>query len=378
MPSKPELKIGLIGAGFMGRCHANAFRAVGGMFDLPVDLKLEVLADVDDEAAAKNASALGFARSTGQWRELTSAPDVDIVAVAAPNALHEPMALDAIANGKAIYCEKPLATDVAGARRMTEAADAAGAVAMVGFNFLCNPMMALARDLITAGEIGEIVAFRGRHAEDYMANPLTAHSFRTDRSGGGALADIGSHVVSLIRHLIGPVQEVSGNLAAIYRERPVAAGSNDFKPVEVDDMAQAILRFENGASGSIEVNWAAPGRTMDLSFEVTGSRGSLWFTQERMNELWVWMPGVGRGRGGFAKIEAGPEHHPYGRFCPAPGHQLGFNDLKVIEVSRFIEAVTGTGMPMPDFREALRIQETIDAIRESAETRSWTRVRPDG
>ena len=366
------LGVGLVGAGFMGRCHANAFRNVCRIFDVPFEVELRLLADIDEEAAARNAAELGFARSTGDWRLLTGSDDVDIVAITAPNALHEPIALDAIARGKEVYCEKPLATDSAAALRMTEAAEARGTRTMVGFNFLSNPMIACAKELIADGEIGTVTGFRGRHAENYMASPAAAHSFRTDPAGGGALADIGSHIVAMARYLVGPVREVFGELATIIPERPVSPGSNRRSPVLVDDCAHAILRFENGAIGAIEANWAATGRTMDLSFEVTGTTGAIRFSQEQMNELHVWTSGGSRA--GFTRIEAGPEHPPYGRFCPAPGHQIGFNDLKVIEVSRFLEAIAGGAPAYPCFRDALGIQRVIDGIRDSAANGRWTPI----
>ena len=366
------LGVGLVGAGFMGRCHANAFRNVCRIFDIPFEIDLRLLADIDAEAAARNAAALGFARWTDDWRVLTASSDVDILAITAPNALHEPIALDAIAHGKAVYCEKPLATDKAAAMRMTAAAESRGTPTMVGFNFLSNPMIACAADMIAGGEIGTVTGFRGRHAENYMADPAIPHSFRTDPAGGGALADIGSHIVAMAHYLVGPVREAFGELTTIIPERPEKAGSERRLPVLVDDCAHAILRFENGTVGAFEANWAATGRTMDLSFEITGTEGAIRFSQERMNELHVWRP-CGR-RSGYTKIEAGPEHPPYGRFCPAPGHQIGFNDMKIIEVSRFLEAIASGTPAYPGFRDALRIQHVIDGIRYSANAGCWVPI----
>ncbi|SER95559.1 Predicted dehydrogenase [Tranquillimonas rosea] len=370
---KPVLGVGLVGAGFMGRCHANAFRSVGGLFDLPRRPALAVLADISDAAAQRNAAALGFARATADWSALTADPEVDVVAVTAPNVLHEPIVLSAVAAGKAVYCEKPLSTTAASARRMTEAAHAAGVPTLVGFNFLRNPMIRLARQIVAAGEIGEITGFHGRHAENYMARSDAPHSFRTDPHGGGALADIGSHVISLARYLVGPITRTSASCRTIFPDRPRAPGASETAPVEVDDMTHALVTFASGAEGSIEANWAATGRTMDLSFEITGTRGAVAFSQERMNELLLWS-GMS-GRSGFTRIEAGPEHPPYGAFCPAPGHHLGFNDLKVIEVAELIQGIGGTGPLFPDFREALAVQETVEAMQRSSARRMWEDVR---
>lgn len=370
--SKPEVGIGLIGSGFMGRCHANAFNAVAGLFDLPALPRCEMLADATDEIAAAGAEALGFARATSDWKSLVDDPKVDIIAITAPNIFHEDMALAAIASGKTVYCEKPLSTTADSALRMTEAAEAAGVVTMVGFNFQRNPMIRLAQDLISAGELGEITGFRGRHAENYMCDPEAPHSFRTAPEGGGAVADIGSHIVSMARYLLGPVVETNAVSQTIHKTRPIKAGSTERAPVVVDDMTHALLRFKSGVVGSIEANWAATGRTMDLSFEVTGTKGAIAFSQERMNELLL-TQGSGP-TAGFTRIEAGPNHPPYGQFCPAPGHHLGFNDLKVIEVAQLISAHVNGEECGPDFREALEVQRTIEAMQRSSMKQAWTIV----
>jgi len=366
---KQDTGIGLVGAGFMGRCHANAFRSVAGLFDLPLQPRLAILADASDDLAEKSAAALGFARGTSDWRALVSGPEVEIVAITAPNALHAPIALAAIAVGKTVYCEKPLSTTAESALAMTLAAEAAGVTTLVGFNFLRNPMIRLAREIIAGGEIGEITGFRGRHAENYMASPDAPHSFRTDPAGGGALADIGSHIVSMARYLVGPIAEVQADCRTIFPTRPVAPGSAERAPVEVDDMTHALVRFETGAAGSIEANWAATARHMDLSWEISGTKGALAFSQERMNELLLWSDRPGRS--GYTRIDSGPAHPPYGAFCPAPGHHLGFNDLKVIEVAELLAAHAGGDNPGPDFREAYEVQRVIEAMQRSDRARGW-------
>lgn len=367
--SKPKIGIGLVGSGFMGRCHANAFRAVSGLFDVPGEPRLAVLADASDDLAARAAKSLGFARGTGDWQALVDDDAVDIVAITASNILHAPIADAAIKAGKTVYCEKPLSTTAALALEMTEAAEAAGVVTLVGFNFLRNPMIRLAREIIAAGEIGEVTGFRGRHAENYMADPDVPHSFRTDPQGGGALADIGSHIISMARYLLGPMAEVQADCRTIHATRPKAPGAAERAPVEVDDMTHALIRFESGVSGSIEANWAATARTMDLSWEITGTKGALAFTQERMNELQLWSGTAGRS--GYTRIEAGPAHPPYGAFCPAPGHNLGFNDLKVIEVAELLAAHAGGASCAPNFREAYEVQRAVEAMQQSHADRCW-------
>ncbi len=371
------LRVGLVGAGFMGRCHANAFRSVAGLFDLPMTPVLTMLADVSDKHAASAAAALGFARSTGDWRTLVSDPEIDLVSITAPNALHEPIAMAAIGAGKTVYCEKPLA-GAEGAARLTQAAEAAGLTTLVGFNFLRNPMVRAARDIVRSGEIGTVTGFRGIHAEDYMASAEAAHSFRTDPAGGGALGDIGSHIIAMARYVVGPLVEVSGIQSTIVAARPERQGSDRLKPVEVDDRSVFLGRFASGVIGGFEANWAATGRKMQLEFEIVGTKGSLAFSQERMNELRLYEAGQAANRCGFKIIESAPAHPPYDRFCPAPGHHLGFNDLKVIEVAELIQGLSG-GVPLfSDFREAWAVEETVEAVARSSLNRTWESVRlPD-
>lgn len=367
--SRGEVGIGLVGSGFMGRCHAHAFRAVSGLFDVPVTPSLTVLAEADDALAAKAAEELKFRRGTGDWQDLVADDAVDIVAITAPNVLHAPIAHAAIEAGKTVYCEKPLSTTAELALEMTEAAEKAGVVTSVGFNFLRNPMIRLAREIIASGEIGCVTGFRGRHAENYMTDPDTPHSFRTDPRGGGALADIGSHIISMARFLLGPIAEVQASCTTIHPTRPTAQGSAERTPVEVDDMTHALLRFESGVSGSLEANWAATARTMDLSWEISGTGGAIAFSQENMNELLLWTGTPGRS--GYTRLEAGPAHPPYGLFCPAPGHHLGFNDLKVIEVAELLAAHAGGAPCSPDFREAYEVQRTVEAMQRSDAARHW-------
>jgi predicted dehydrogenase len=372
-----RLGVGLIGSGFMGRCHALAFRAAPAVFALPLAPELELLADVSEAAARRGAEELGFARATGDWLSLIEDPRVDLVDVTAPNTLHKPMALAAVRAGKHVYCEKPLAPTAADARELVEAAEAAGVRTMVGFNYLKNPIVALAREIIAGGEIGEVIGFRGLHAEDYMTDPAAPHTWRLDPAGGaGALADLGSHIIALARFLVGDVEAVCGQVDTVVRERPAAPGASEMRAVEVDDQAGFLVRFAGGASGTIEASWMAAGRKMRLACEVTGTKGSLAFDQERLNELELYVTGQARGREGFKTILAGPDHPPYGRFTPAPGHQLGFNDLKTIEVRDLIVGLVGDDPPpWPDFREAYEVQRVVDAVLRSARERRWVEIR---
>jgi len=369
------LRIGLVGSGFMGKAHALAYRNVTGVFPLPVDVELELIADANEESAERAARNLGFARATGDWRALVADARVDIVSITAPNVLHVPIAAAAIAAGKHVHCEKPLAPTAEQARSLVEAAEQARVKTQVGFNYVKNPLIALAREIIARGEIGEPVSFRGIHAEDYMADAATPWHFRMDPAGGaGAIADLGSHIIAMARYLLGPIDEVCGHLETVIAERAQAPGSSRMRAVEVDDVAHALVRFTRGCTGSIEASWIAQGRKMQIEFEVVGSKGALAFSQERFNELRLYQMASEGSRNGFRTIVAGPDHPPYGAFCPAPGHQLGFNDLKTIEMRDFLLDIAGEPLPHADFREGWEVQKVIDAIVRSARSRQWVNV----
>jgi predicted dehydrogenase len=370
--TKPRLKVGLIGTGFMGKAHVFGFTTAAKVFDLPFDLDLHSVADVTETEARAAARAFGFAQATADWRALVADPEVDLVSITAPNALHKDMALAAIAAGKHVYCEKPLAPLAAEARAMAQAAEARGVKTQVGFNYLCNPMLTLAREMIDAGDLGEIRGYRGLHAEDYMADATGPFTFRHDPAGGGALADLGSHALATAEHLCGPITRVMGDCVTMIGQRPDGQGRS--RPVTVDDIGRAFLRFASGATGSIEGNWIATGRKMQHDVEVYGTKGALAFSQERFNELHFYATTDAKGRQGFRRIEAGPDHPPYGRFCVAPGHQLGFNDLKAIEVAGLLAAIAGTAPEPFGFARGLRIQTLVETIQRSSREGRWLDV----
>ncbi|MCM2971780.1 Gfo/Idh/MocA family protein [Larsenimonas suaedae] len=371
------LNIGLIGTGFMGKAHAIAFKAAPTVFSLPVTPVCDLLADLDDARAAEKARELGFARSTGDWRALVTDPAVDVVDICAPNYLHKEMALAAIAAGKHVYAEKPLALSARDAGEMVAAAERAGVKTLVGFNYIRNSATQLAREIIERGELGELVHFRGRHNEDYLADPTTPHDWHTRRrtAGAGALGDLGSHILNMAEYLTGRhITEVFGQVQTVITQRPVSSGSATLEDVENDDQAQALVRFEGGLIGNIETSRIALGRKMGLAYTVTGTKGTLMFDQERMSELKLYTHDGPAGRQGFRTLLAGPAHPDYAAFSPAPGHGLGYNDQKIIEVRDMITGIA-TGAPLyPMFRDAWRINRLIDAIETSHDEGGWVTV----
>jgi len=365
--------VGLVGTGFMGKCHAMGYATAGIAFPLPLTFRREIVADRTDVLAEAARKGLDFARGTVDWREIVADPAVDLVDITAPNALHKEIALAAIAAGKHVYCEKPLAPRAADADEMADAAEAAGVKTQVGFNYLMNPLMVLAREIIASGEIGEIYSYRGVHIESYMADPAIPFSFRNDPVGGGVLADLGSHALATAEFLLGPLAAVMGECRTVVPERPDPDTGVPCK-VETDDVSHAFLRFASGVTGSIEANWCATGRTMQHDFAVYGAKGSLVFTAERLNELHLYEAAGSESHRGYRRIEAGPSHPPYANFCPAPGHQLGFNELKAIEIARFAEALAGEAEEPFGFRKGARIQHLVEAIQRSSDAGQWVTV----
>jgi len=368
-------RFGLIGTGFIGRAHAIALNAVGAVFadqEAPV---CELLADTTADSAARGARALGFARSTGDWRALVADGAVDVVDICTPNHLHREMALAAIAAGKHVYCEKPLANTAREAAEIAAAADAAGVRHMMGFNYICNPLLQLAREMIAAGELGEVYAFRGSYLEDYMSDPAVPWTWRCDRAlaGSGALADLGSHLINLGHFLLGDIARVQGSLQTVHAQRRDPA-SGQLRAVENEDIARALVEFESGLPGTFEISRVGTGYKCGLAFSIFGTRGALEFQQERMNELRHYDAAGPAARSGFRTILAGPEHPDYRPFCPAPGHGLGYNDLKVIEVRNVLRAIAGGAPGWPDFHEGARVQRVMEAIEQSHASRSWTGV----
>ncbi len=369
------IRFGLIGSGFMGRAHSIALHSVAATFGADYAVDCVSLADATPERAREAAASLGFARSTGDWRELIADPRIDVVDICTPNHLHAEMALAALAAGKHVYCEKPLALDMKESAAVAEAARRAGVVNGIGFNYICNPMVQAARDMIRAGEIGEVVSFTGRYVEDYMCDPRTPFTWRCERrlAGSGALADLGSHLINMSHVLLGPISRVNGVIRTVHKQRTETA-TGKVRQVENEDIASALVEFASGVQGTMEISRVAAGYKCGLTVQVVGSRGTLEFNQERMNELRLYRADDATGSRGFRTILAGPEHPEYGAFCPAPGHGLGINDLKVIEVRNLLRAIR-TGTPAsPDFAEGLRVQQVMTAIEAAAASGSWTSV----
>ena len=359
--------IGLIGTGFMGKAHALAYRAARAvMGDVP-EVRLALLCDTPADRAEAMAAQFGFARATDDWRGLVADSEVDIVCITTPNGLHREMALAAVEAGKHVHCEKPLALTFEDAQAMEVAARTAGVRTMVGYNYIHNPAVTHARKLISDGVIGRPVHFRGWVDEDYQADPDLPWTWRARRAdaGLGALGDLGCHLVSMSHVLMGPIESLIADTQIIHESRPLAEVEGRAE-VENDDTASAIVRYVSGAQGTLCTSRSAWGRKNKLDWEVHGTRGTITFSQERLNELQLYVDEGPRARQGFRTLLTGPDHPPYGAFCPAPGHQLGFGDLKIREAATFLRAIAAGEDEFPNFTDALGFEAVIHAIDGSA------------
>ena len=370
-----NLRFGLIGTGFMGKAHAIALRSVGTVFPNIAAPILECLVDSDLAKAANDAEAWGFQRSSDDWQAICQDPDIDVVDICTPNYLHREMALAAAAAGKHIYCEKPLGLTGAESQEICQAAETAGVRTAVGFNYICNPLLVVARRMIAAGEIGDAYNFRGCYQEDYLSDPNSPFSWRCLRNqgGSGALADLGTHLINMAEFLLGPIDRLFGNLTTVYSQRPDPV-TGVLRDVENEDIAQVLMTFSGGSAGTMEINRIATGRKCGLTFEIHGTKGSLIFDQERMNELRVYQCDDPEGRRGYRTILGGPEHDGYANFCPAPGHGLGINDLKVIEIRNLIQGIAEGTPVFSDFHNGWRVQTIVDAIEQSHLNNEWIDV----
>jgi predicted dehydrogenase len=371
-----SLGVGLIGTGYMGKCHALAWNAVAAVFgDVPRP-RLAILAETSQDLAEKKAGELGFERATGDWRRLVNDPEIDVVSITTPNAFHPDMAIAALEAGKHVWCEKPMATRLADAERMLEAARASGKVAVLGYNYIQNPIMRLIRRILDEGQIGEVNHVRLEMDEDFMADPEELFYWKSESSSGhGALDDFGVHPLSLLRALVGGVRRVCGHMTRPYADRPVRGG--DRRRVETYDIATVLMELENGASGVLALNRSAWGRKGRIALQLFGSKGTIAYDQERMNEVQLYTAEGSNGTQGFRTILAGPQHSPYDRFIPAPGHGLGFNDLKIIECRELIRRIAGERAHLIEFEDGIRIERTVDAMARSAHEGRWIEIHSD-
>ncbi|MFD9193989.1 Gfo/Idh/MocA family protein [Streptomyces phaeochromogenes] len=382
---RPPLGVGMVGYAFMGAAHSQGWRTVGRVFDLPRRPVLAAVCGRDAGAVRAAADRLGWAAAETDWRALISREDVDVVDICTPGDSHAEIAVAALAAGKHVLCEKPLANTVEEAEAMAEAAQAAaerGQVAMVGFNYRRVPATSLARKMVAEGRLGALRHVRVTYLQDWLVDrefPLTWR-LRKETAGSGALGDLGAHIVDLAQYLAGePVVGVSALTETFVRERPLlsgsssglsAAGGSDRGAVTVDDAALFTGRFASGALASFEATRFATGRKNSLRIELNGENGSLAFDLERLNEL-SYHDGTEPGtHAGFRRILVTEPDHPYLEAWWPPGHGLGYEHTFTHQARDLVHAIADGAQPLPSFADGLQVQRVLAAVEESAEKNS--------
>lgn len=369
-----SIGVGLIGTGYMGKCHALAWNAVHPVFGDVPRIRLAHLGEANAELAERRAAEFGFANASGDWRAVISDPAVDVVSVTTPNQFHAEMAIAALEAGKHVWCEKPMAPLLVDATRMRDAARLSGKIAMLGYNYIQNPTIRHIARLLGEGAIGSVNHVRIEMDEDFMADPEQPFYWKSElASGYGALDDFAVHPLSLLWTLFGSVERVVSDMARPYLDRPLASGGR--RNVENYDVASVLFRLVSGPSGVLAVNRAAWGRKGRIGIQIFGASGSILFEQERMNEFQLYTTDGRATENGYRTILTAPHHKPYDRFIPAPGHGLGFNDLKVIECRQLIGRILGQPDTVGiDFDEGLLIEKTIHAMAASYDEQRWVTV----
>ncbi|MGX9178973.1 Gfo/Idh/MocA family protein [Mesorhizobium sp. BHbdii] len=366
--------VGLIGTGFMGKCHAIAWNAVGTVFPDVAKPRLVHLGEVSEDLAKRRASEFGFARASGDWRGVVDDPDVDIVSLTTPNQFHPEMAIAILEAGKHLWCEKPMAPSFAEAQAMAAAAQKSGKVAALGYNYIQNPAIRHIGALLDEKIIGEVNHLRVEMDEDFMADPEALFFWKHEAASGyGALDDFAVHPLSLVAVLFGRVARVMCDMAKPYADRRVALGGR--RAVETYDIANVLMHLENGIAGTLLVNRSAWGRKGRIAIQIFGSKGSILYDQERMNEFQLYLTSDRPTEQGYRTILVAPHHKPYDAFLPAPGHGLGFNDLKIIECRELLARLAGKPARIIDFDEGLEIERTVHAMARSFEEKRWVDVR---
>jgi predicted dehydrogenase len=388
-PATRTLGVAIIGHAFMGKIHAQAWQTAPKFFPLGADVRVVAVSGRDEQATAEFAGVFDIADVETDWRAVLDRDDVDIVDICVPGRLHAEIAIAALAAGKHVLCEKPLANTLAEAEAMTAAAVEAekrGVLSMVGFSYRRTPALAYARRLIEDGRLGTIRHIRAQYLQDWIVDPDFPLVWRLikDEAGSGALGDIGAHIVDLAQFLTGQsITGVGAVMETFVTSRPLPSASSGLSAtageergdVTVDDATIVIARTDGGALATFEATRFATGRKNALRIEINGSLGSVAFDFERLNELEFADGTLPEVEGGFRRIQVTEPGHPYaGAWWPA-GHGLGYDHLFVHQVKDFVEDIVRASTPSPSFADGLGVQRVLDAIERSAQnSASWTSV----
>ena len=372
--------VGLVGYKFMGRAHSNAYRQLPRFFDVDPAPRMAAICGRDEASVRDAADSLGWESYETDYRRLIARDDVGLVDVVTPGNTHREIVLAAFEAGKHVICEKPLANTLDEAKEMVTAAREAGTINTVCFNYRRAPAVQLAKKLIEEGRLGTIRHWRATYLQDFIMDPQFPLIWRLKKelAGSGALGDIGAHSVDLAQFLVGPVSEVVGMTETFVKERPLEEGGNETGEVTVDDAAAFLARFENGAMGTFEATRFAAGRRNKNAFEINGSKGSVAFDLERMNELEVFFADDAADVQGFRTVNVTEPGHPYAGAWWPPGHIIGYEHTFTHTMKDLMDGIKTGKSPAPTFEDAYRVQAVLDAVERSAGGDGWTRPEYGG
>ena len=362
-----QIRIGIVGGGYMGTAHAAAYSSVGTIFETTLRPVLEMVCATSVKSAEHYKTKFGFNRCTADWAELVSDPNIDAIVIASPQSTHRAIAEAAFALGKPVFCEKPLGESLEDSRAMLAAAEAAGAIHMVGFNYIRTPASQYARKLLEDGRIGEITYFRAEMTEDFLADPDAPATWRTTGVANGCMGDLSPHIINCAHAMMGPVKSLSAVVKTVHAIRGGVAVTND-------DQAQIMIEFENGVSGHIHASRIATGRKMGYAYEIHGSKGMIRFDGEDQNTLHLYLREGDSADQGFRRILTGPYHPDYLPFCQGPGHGTGYQDQIVIEAKDFLTAIETKTNIWPTFSEGMEVNRIVKAAIDSSNKRIWVNV----
>jgi predicted dehydrogenase len=391
--SKKTIGVGLISVGWMGNLHTRAYQALGHIYpELEVECKLIIAADTAPDRAKYAHDVLGYREFTTDYHDVLRHPDVDVVSICSPNFLHMEMGIAAAEAGKAFWIEKPVGRGAHETIKVEAAANKAQVETSIGFNYRHPPAVEYAKKLIAEGQIGTITNVRGSYFADYSADPNGALSWRFIReyAGSGALGDLMGHLADQIQYILGPISEVSGISKTVVTERPVlqmGSGTHfdvieggEKKPVENEDYGGMLIRFADnavaaGAVGTLEASRVSVGPRASYNFEIYGTNGSLKWDFERLNELEL---AIGRkgAHVGYQRIMANNLMGDFGKFQPGSGTSMGYDDLKVIEARKFIEAYLGGPRLNSNIHDAVAAAKVVTGAEESAASGQWVKITP--
>ena len=384
-----RLNVALVGAGFMGKAHTVAYSNMPKFFwPAPAYPVLKTLCDIDPKIAEDSCERFGYEKWCTDWRDVVNDPEIDVVSICTPNNAHAPIAIAALNAGKHVLCEKPIASTRKDAEAMAAAAAEAakkGVISMNAYQYRRVPALVLAKKFIDEGSIGKILNVRCTYLQSWSADPSSPLSwrFQKDIAGAGTLGDIASHVIDIAQMLAGDIDSVVSTVKTYITERPVQEGGVDLlgtvklgpdakkAPVDVDDENSFLVKFKSGAVGSIEATRNAWGRNNFITVELHGTEGSLYFNYERLNELQVCFAKDPDDRRGFKTIYTGPAHF-YGEVTwNIPGMNIGYGELKTIEIYDFIKAIVEGKQPTTNFQVGYQVEKVCDAVMKSSESGKW-------